>query len=65
MLFDLVRRLGGQFRTGFSGVTGLDMSAAFQIGRALGLSDLILAEVLPEVETSWVNALRDAAKQEA
>lgn len=62
-MLDLVRRLGGQFRAGFSGVTGLDMGAAFQIGRALGLSDLIMAEVLPEVETAWVNALRDAASQ--
>lgn len=64
MLLDLVRRLGGQFRAGFPGVTGLDMGAAFQIGRALGLSDLILAEVLPEIETAWVNTIRDAARQE-
>lgn len=59
-----MRRLGGQFRSGFSGVTGLDMPAAFVMGRALGLSDLIMAEVLPEIETAWITALRKSSTQE-
>ncbi len=62
-MWDLVRRLGGQFRSGFSGVTGLDMGAAFAIGRGLGLSDLIMAEVLPEIETAWVTTIRKSASQ--
>ena len=55
-------RLHGQFRVGMSGVTGLDMVAAFQIGRGLGLSDFVMAELLPAVEAAAVSAMRENAK---
>ena len=35
-------------------VTGWDMSAALQLGRALGLSPIIIAELLPPIEAVMV-----------
>ncbi|CUH70031.1 hypothetical protein TL5118_04006 [Thalassovita autumnalis] len=57
-VWDLVQRLGGQVRIagGMSGsaVLGWDMAAALQIGAALGLSPLIIAELLPPIEAVMV-----------
>ena len=57
-VLDLVQRLGGQMRIagGMSGgaVIGWDMSAALQLGAALGLSPLIIAELLPPIEAVMV-----------
>ena len=57
-VWDLVQRLGGQVRVaggGSSGaVLGWDMGAALQVGSALGLSPLILAELLPPIEAVMV-----------
>jgi len=57
-LWDLVQRLGGQVRVagGVSGraVLGWDMAAALQLGAALGLSPLIIAELLPPIEAVMV-----------
>ena len=57
-VWDLVQRLGGQVRVsgGVSGgaVLGWDMSAALQLGTALGLSPLIIAELLPPIEAAMV-----------
>jgi hypothetical protein len=57
-VWDLVQRLGGQVRVagGMSGgaVLGWDMSAALQLGAALGLSPLIIAELLPPIEAVMV-----------
>ena len=54
----LVQRLGGQvrFAGGMSGgaVLGWDMGAALQLGAALGLSSLIIAELLPPIEAVMV-----------
>ena len=53
-----MQRLGGQVRvaSGMSGgaVLGWDMGAALQLGSALGLSPLILAELLPPIEAVMV-----------
>jgi hypothetical protein len=38
------------------------MVAAFQIGRGLGLSDFVMAELLPAVEAAAVSAMRENAK---
>jgi hypothetical protein len=35
-------------------VTGWEMSAALQLGRALGLSPIIIAELLPPIEAVMV-----------
>ena len=57
-IWDLVQRLGGQVRVagGMSGgaVLGWDMGAALQLGAALGLSPLIIAELLPPIEAVMV-----------
>ena len=57
-VWDLVQRLGGQVRVsgGMSGgaVLGWDMAAALQLGAALGLSPLIIAELLPPIEAVMV-----------
>jgi hypothetical protein len=57
-VWDLVQRLGGQLRVagGMSGgaVLGWDMGAALQLGAALGLSPLIIAELLPPIEAAMV-----------
>jgi hypothetical protein len=57
-VWDLVQRLGGQVRVagGMSGsaVLGWDMGAALHLGAALGLSPLIIAELLPPIEAVMV-----------
>ena len=57
-VWDLVQRLGVQvrFAGGMSGgaVLGWDMGAALQLGAALGLSSLIIAELLPPIEAVMV-----------
>lgn len=53
-----MQRLGGQLRVvgGMSGgaVIGWDMGAALQLGAALGLSPLLIAELLPPIEAVMV-----------
>ncbi|THD71278.1 hypothetical protein E7681_18160 [Thalassobius vesicularis] len=62
-VWDLVQRLGGQLRIagGMSGggVLGWDMAAALQLGAALGLSPLILAELLPPIEAVMVRKINE------
>lgn len=57
----MVQRLGGQMRVtgGISGgaVIGWDMGAALQMGVALGLSPLVIAELLPPIEAMMVRKL--------
>jgi hypothetical protein len=62
-VWDLVQRLGGQVRVagGISGgaVLGWDMAAALQLGEALGLSPLIIAELLPPIEAVMVRKINE------
>ena len=57
-IWDLVQRLGGQVRIAgrVSGgaLLGWDMAAALQLGAALGLAPLIIAELLPPIEAVMV-----------
>ena len=57
-IWDLVQRLSGQVRVtgGMSvgAVLGWDMGAALQLGTALGLSPLIIGELLPPIEAVMV-----------
>ena len=41
------------------GVLGWDMTAALQLGVALGLSPLILAELLPPIEAVMVRKINE------
>jgi len=62
-VWDLVQRLGGQVRVagGISGgaALGWDMGAALQLGAALGLSPLIIAELLPPIEAVMVRKINE------
>ncbi len=62
-IWDLVQRLGGQVRVagGMSGgaVIGWDIGAALQLGVALGLTPLILAELLPPIEAVMVRKVNE------
>ena len=62
-IWDLVQRLGGQVRVAGgmsdSAVLGWDMGAALQLGGALGLSPLILAELLPPIEAVMVRKINE------
>ena len=59
-----MQRLGGQVRVAggmSSGVAlGWDMGAALQLGAALGLSPLIVAELLPPIEAVMVRKINEA-----
>jgi hypothetical protein len=62
-IWDLVQRLGGQVRVagGMSGgaVIGWDLGAALQLGAALGLSPLVIAELLPPIEAVMVRKINE------
>ena len=62
-VWDLVQRLGGQVRVagGMSGgaILGWDMSAALQLGAALGFSPLVIAELLPPIEAVMVRKFNE------
>lgn len=58
-------RLGGQIRFASAGmagaiITGWDMTAALALGEAMGLSRLLVAEILPDIESVMVRKLREA-----
>ncbi|WP_093321761.1 DUF7697 family protein [Shimia haliotis] len=62
-----MQRLGGQMRVagGVSGgaVVGWDMGAALQLGAALGLSPLTIAELLPPIEAVMVRKTNEEIEQ--
>lgn len=59
-LWDLIARLGDRQVRATSGVIlGWDMGAALQMGAALGIDGILIAEVLPEVEPVAMAALRE------
>ena len=62
-VWDLVQRLGGQVRVaggmGGGAVLGWDIGAALQLGAALGLSPVIVAELLPPIEAVMVRKINE------
>jgi len=54
-----VQRLGGQLRVSGSAVIGWDMGAALQLGAALGVSPIAVAELLPPIEAVMVRKIND------
>lgn len=58
-IWDLVQWLGGQLRVSGSAVIGWDMGAALQLGVALGLSPLVIAELLPPIEAVMVRKINE------
>jgi hypothetical protein len=58
-VWDLVGRLGGQLRVLPDAVIGWNMSAALQMGDALGVPPLAMAELLPVIEAVMVRKLNE------
>jgi hypothetical protein len=58
-VWDLVGRLGGQIRVVPGAVLGWDMGAALAMSHALGVSPIIAAELLPEIEAVMVRKLNE------
>ena len=54
-----MQRLGGQLRVSGSAVIGWDMGAALQLGAALGVSPIAIAELLPPIEGVMVRKIND------
>ncbi len=54
-----MQRLGGQLRVSGSAVIGWDMGAALQLGAALGVSPIAIAELLPPLEGVMVRKIND------
>jgi predicted O-methyltransferase YrrM len=55
----LVQRLGGQLRVSGNAVIGWDMGTALQLGAALGISTIAIAELLPPIEAVMVRKIND------
>lgn len=54
-----MQRLGGQLRVSGSAVIGWDMGAALQLGAALGVSPIAIAELLPPIEGVMVRKINE------
>ena len=54
-----MQRLGGQLRVSGSAVIGWDMGSALQLGAALGVSPIAIAELLPPIEAVMVRKIND------
>ena len=54
-----MQRLGGQLRVSGSTVIGWDMAAALQLGAALGVSPITIAELLPPIEGVMVRKINE------
>ncbi len=61
-VWDLVQRLGGQMRVAGTVVIGGDMGAALQIGGALGIPALAIAELLPPMEAVMVRKINEETR---
>ncbi|MCC5967778.1 MAG: hypothetical protein JJU24_16785 [Natronohydrobacter sp.] len=58
-VWDVVGRLGGQLRIAPGAVIGWDMNAALALGQALGVSPIVMAELLPGIEAVMVLKLNE------
>lgn len=55
----LAGRLSGQIRAIPGAVLGWDMTAALALGRALGISALAIAELLPVIEAQMIRRMNE------
>jgi hypothetical protein len=60
-----VQRLGGQMRVIPGAVVGIDMGAAFELARALGVEARLVAEWLPGIEAVMVRRVNEQARGQA
>jgi len=63
-VWHLVERLGGQIRAMPGAVLGWDMTAALALGRALGVPERAMGELLPEIEAVMVRQVNAQLKAE-
>lgn len=61
-VWDVLERCVGQLRVGPAGPVGLDFSAAFALGAALGYERVGLAELLPAAEAGLMRGLTKLMK---
>mgnify|MGYP006280503037 CR=1 FL=1 len=64
-MWHLAQRLGGQLRVASRAVIGWDMTAALALGRALGVDERAMGELLPEIEAVMVARANERLKAEA
>ena len=64
-MWHLAQRLGGRLRVASRAVIGWDMTAALALGRALGVDERALGELLPEIEAVMVARANERLKAEA
>lgn len=58
-MWDLVRRMGGQLRVSNGVALGWDLAAGMVMGAALGIPDLLIADMLPEIEAVAIKAMNE------
>lgn len=58
----MVQRLGGQLRVSGNAVIGWDMGAALQLGAALGVAPIAIAELLPSIEAVMVRKINEETR---
>jgi predicted outer membrane lipoprotein len=63
--WDVLLRCSGQIRAVPGAVLGLDFSAAFAIGQALGYDHVALAELLPAGEAGMIAAINERLKRDS
>ena len=56
-VWDLVTRLCGQMRVAGKAVIGWDLGAALALAHALGVSPMVVAELLPDLEAVMVRRI--------
>ena len=61
----MLLRCSGQLRTTHATVIGIDVSAALQLGEALGYDLRQLAELLPGGEAGMINGLKQEVSMNA
>jgi hypothetical protein len=62
LVWDLVGRLGGQLRVVPGTVIGWDMGAALQLGAALSIPLIAIAELLPPIEAVMVRKINEGLR---
>ena len=62
-MWDLSLRLAGQLRIVPGAVIGFDMGVALQMARALGVAEVTVIEMLPEIEAKMVARLNEAGAE--
>jgi len=63
-IWDLVLRAGGQLRAVPGAIIGWDMTAILEMGRCLGVSPIVMAELLPSIEAVAMRELKNRSESD-